>query len=136
MKNWKVLGGVLGVFLLGMVAGGLVTARFIRHRAQQAFAPGSPVAAEFIARRLGWELELDADQRRQVLAILVATQRELRAVHLQVRPQTEKVIAASNDQIRAVLRPDQQAKYDRLVAERRTAWRQPPAERRPWRGGD
>lgn len=130
MKNWKAVVGVLGVFLLGMVAGGLVTARFIKNRAHQAFATGTPLAAEFIVRRLSWDLGLDADQRRQVLAIMQETQRGLQAAHQQVRPQTEKILADSNDMIRAVLRPDQQAKYNQILAERRAA------RRRPWRGGD
>ena len=136
MKNWKVIVGVLGVFLLGMVAGGLVTARFIKKRAQQAFATGSPLATEFVARRLSWDLGLNTDQRRQVLAIMQETQRELQAVCLQIRPQTEQIFTESNGKIRAVLRPDQQEKYDRIVADRRAAWRQPLPERRPWRGGD
>jgi hypothetical protein len=136
MKNRKVIVGVLGVFLLGMVAGGLVTDRVIKKRAQQALTPGSPLAAEIVARRLSWDLGLTVDQRRQVLAIMQETQRELQAARLQIRPQMEQVFAASNGKIRAVLRPDQQEKYDRIVADRRAAWRQPPPERRPWRGGD
>ena len=125
MKNWKVVVGVLGVFLLGMAAGGLVTARFIRKRAQQAWMSSSPVAADLIARRLSWDLGLNTDQRRQVQAIIQETQRALQVVRQQIRPQTEKILAESNEKIRAVLRPDQQEKYDRIIAERRAAWRRP-----------
>jgi Spy/CpxP family protein refolding chaperone len=116
MKNWKVIAGIVGVFLLGMTAGGLVTARVIKRQAHRAGAPGSPMAAEFITRRLTWELHLTPEQRRQVFAILSETQREL-------RPLYQRALTESQQKIRAVLRPDQQAKYDRLLAERRAARR-------------
>ena len=85
MKNWKVVVGVLGVFLLGMLAGGLVTARLVHQRAQRGFAAGFPRAAEFAARRLNRELRLDSDQQRQVLAALRDAQQEVRAVYGRVR---------------------------------------------------
>jgi len=137
MKNWKVILGVLSVFVLGMVAGGLVTARFMKKRAHQVFAPGSPAAAEFLTGRLSWELRLDSDQRRQVLAIMQDTQRAMQEAQAPVRPQLEKLLAESNQKIRAVLRPEQQEKYDRLLAQRRGQWRRPPLDRGPGlrRGG-
>jgi Spy/CpxP family protein refolding chaperone len=129
MKNWKVILGVLSVFVLGMAAGGLVTARWLKQRARLAFAPGAPAAAEFLTGRLSWELRLDADQRRQVLAIMQDTQRAMQEAQAPVRPQMEKLLAESNQKIRAVLRPEQQEQYDRLLAQRRAQWRRPPFDR-------
>ena len=122
MKKWKVVVGVFVVFLLGLIAGGLLTVRFVQKRAQQGFLAGSPRLAEFVARRLDRELRLDEQQRGQVLATLRDTQRELRAANAQIRPELGKILFDSNMKIRAVLRPDQQEKYDRILAERRARW--------------
>jgi len=122
MKNWKVIVGVIGVFLLGMMAGGLLTARLIQKRTQRAFMAGSPRAAEFVTRRLDRELRLDEEQRRQVLTIMQATQHELREVYAEARPRIGGVLADSNRKVREVLRPEQQEKYDRILAERRARW--------------
>ena len=134
MRNWKVIVGVLGVFVLGMVAGGLVTARVIQKRAQRALATGSPRAAELVARRLGWELRLDGDQRRQVLAVMQDTQRQLQTAYSAVRPQTAMILAEANQRIRAVLRSGQQEKYDRIVADRRAKWLSRAHTPGDWRG--
>lgn len=122
MKNWKVIVGVIGVFLLGMMAGGLLTARLIQKRTQRAFMAGSPRAAEFVTRRLDRELRLDEQQRGQVLATLQDTQHELRTAYARIRPELGKILSDSNQKIRGVLRPDQQEKYDRILAERRARW--------------
>lgn len=136
MKNWKVIVGVLGVFLLGTLAGGLVTVRFVQKRAQRGFAAGFPRAAEFAARRLDRELRLDADQRRQVQAELQDAQRELRATYVRVRPELGKILSDSNQKIRAVLRPDQQETFDRILAERRARWQEAARTSAAWRAGN
>ncbi len=128
MQNWKTIVGVAGVFVLGMIAGGLVTARALQKRVPRPLPPGSPLVADWVVRRLDWQLGLDREQRRQILAIMQETQRELQKTQAQIRPQMDKVFAESNQKIRAVLRPDQQEKYDQIVAERRARWRGPPSE--------
>ncbi len=128
MQNWKTIVGVVGVFVLGMIAGGLVTARVLQKRVPRPWPPGSPVVVDWVVRRLDWQLGLDREQRQQILAIMQETQRALQKTQAQIRPQMDKIFAESNQKVRAVLRPDQQEKYDRIVAERRARWRGPLGE--------
>ncbi len=125
MKTWKAVLGVALVFLLGMIAGGLLTARVFRHRIQQAVLGGSPMVRELIVRRLSWQLRLDADQRGQVRTVVAETQRELQALRAQTRPQAQRILTDAEAQVRAVLRPDQAEKFDRLVARARARWDAP-----------
>lgn len=110
MKNWKAIVGVLLVFVLGMMAGGLGTIGVIRHRlVTRGFS-------DVIVRRLSWELRLDAGQRQQVRIIVSEAQQEM-------RPVRERVFENAESKIRAALRPDQQAKFDELVAKsKRIQW--------------
>ena len=69
MKHWKIILGILGIFLLGMIAGGLLTLR-IEHRL---FAKGPDAWARLVIRRLSFELRLDANQRAQLTGTCLRT---------------------------------------------------------------
>jgi len=116
MKNWKAIVGALLVFLLGMAAGTLGTVGMIRHRWMQR---GPQVMADFVVRRLSWKLRLDHAQRDQLRVIVDEGWQEMKAVHEQVRPQMEGILSNSEAKVRVILRPDQQEKFDKLIAERK-----------------
>lgn len=122
MKNWKAIVGVIAVFLLGMVAGGLITAKVFQYRIYGVLKSGSPAAANVVVRRLSWQLRLDAAQREQVRQIVTEAQQEMKAVRKQVHPQVEEILDRADGKVRAVLRPEQQEKYEKLVAERKAKW--------------
>lgn len=96
---------VAAVFALGVVFGAALAVVLLR---VQGGLPhpmglrGGPVAARSPIGRLARELELDADQRRKVEAIM---QRSHGAI--------AQTLEETHKQIRAVLRPDQQEKFDR-----------------------
>ncbi len=116
MKNWKAVVGALLLFLLGMAAGVLGTVGMVRHRWMQR---GPRVMADFVVRRLSWELRLDRAQRSQLHAIVNNGWQEMKAVHEQVRPQVEGILSNSEAKVRLILRPDQLEKFDKLIAERK-----------------
>jgi Spy/CpxP family protein refolding chaperone len=119
MKNWKAIAGILVVFLLGMAAGSFGTLGVIKHRWMR---HGPQTMADLIVRRLSWELRLDASQRDQLRAIVTDGQQEIRAVRKQFQPQVEEILSRSDAKVRTILRPDQQSKFERLVAERKEKW--------------
>jgi Spy/CpxP family protein refolding chaperone len=93
---------VLGVFALGVVFGAALCFVIIHH----VILPGrmgphreGPVPIEVMTR----ELELDAAQQEKVRAILERGHHTMRGV-----------LDDTSREIRAVLRPDQQDKFDRL----------------------
>ena len=116
MKNWKAIVGAMLVFLLGMAAGVLGTVGMVRH---QWMHRGPRVMADFVVRRLSWKLRLDRAQRSQLRVIVNQGWEEMKAVHEQVRPQVEGILSNSEVKVRLILRPDQQEKFDKLIAERK-----------------
>jgi hypothetical protein len=124
MKNWKVILGVVAVFVLGVFAGGLVTAGVFRHRVHQILAGDQTVVSNIIVRRLGWRLRLDGAQKEQLRAIVGEAQKEVKAVRQQVQPQVEEIVTRAIEKERTTLRPDQSEKFDKLVAERKAKWRE------------
>jgi hypothetical protein len=122
MKNWKAIVGAIAVFLLGGLAGSFTTIAIVRHRLVHGH--GSQMMADLIVRRLSWELRLDHDQRAQLRVIVGEGQQDMKKVRRQIRPQIDDILAQSEAKLRVVLRPDQQEKFDKLIAQRKERWAQ------------
>ena len=133
MKNWKAILGVLAVFVLGTLAGALVTHRIYQRRIHTFFR-GGPAATEMIVRRMNGQLDLTPAQRVQVETIVRNSRQKLRETRQQIDPQMRALFQDMDQRIREILTPEQRAKFDKLTAERQAKWqhfRSPPADRPP-----
>ena len=119
MKKWRAIASIIIVFVLGALAGALLTHKIYQHRVEGIMKGEPRKTTEFIVRRLDRELHLDADQLKQLRAIVEETHAEMKKVRRQFRPQIEEILARSQDKIRALLRSDQLEKYEKIVAERK-----------------
>ena len=119
MKKWKAIVSIIIVFLLGALAGALVTHKIYQHRVEGIMKGEPKTMREFIVRRLERELHLDTNQLEQLRAIVEETHAEMRRVRRQFRPQIEEILARSQEKIRVLLRPDQFEKYEKIITERK-----------------
>lgn len=122
MTRWKAIVSIIAVFLLGALAGAIVAQRIYQQRIEGIIRGEPRTTKEFIVRRLNRELHLDAAQLEQLKAIVQETHTEMRNVRKRFRPQLEEILARSQDKIRAILRPDQLERYEKIVAERKKKW--------------
>ena len=120
MKNWKAVVGVIAIFVLGGLAGSITTIGLVRHRLVHGH--GSQMLENLIVRRLSWDLRLDRAQREQLRAIVAEGHEEMKGIRKQIQPQVEELLTRSEAKVRAMLRPDQVEKFDKLVAERKARW--------------
>jgi hypothetical protein len=111
MTKAKAISGVLAVFLLGAAAGSLVSMRCCRHHDFKGVPP-----AEAIVKRLDKKLSLDDTQRTQILKIVTDTQAQMQELRKESKPKMDAIFSGSEDKVRAVLRPDQRAKYEEVIA--------------------
>ncbi|TAN35663.1 MAG: hypothetical protein EPN23_10850 [Verrucomicrobia bacterium] len=119
MNKTKIILGVLVVFLLGMAAGSLLTFRFVAHRFRQALHGPIQPGAEFIVQHLTHRLDLDVAQQKLVRVIVEDTRRQFERLRVQtIAPESERILRESDQQMKKLLRPEQQKKYRLLVAER------------------
>ena len=119
MKRWKSILGVLLVFLLGALAGAAVYHRFGHQRVEAVLSGRGGATVDLIVKRLSRSLDLDPAQRDQVRAIVTETRRDIVEIRKPVQPQIEATFERSRIRIRAILRPEQQQKFDRIQAEHR-----------------
>ena len=108
LKVWLVL---VVVFVLGACTGGAVTG-FYRAMTR----PGKPNSASRI-EKLRSDLNLNDDQMKSVSAILDDTKNEYKALRAEVKPRFDEPRQKARTKIRALLTPEQQQKFDAMIAQ-------------------
>jgi len=110
LKVWLVL---VVVFALGSITGAAVTGLY-RSRASGGRSEMSPHERFEKMRR---DLNLNDEQTKAVSAILDETRNEYRALKTELRPRFEEPRQRARARIRALLTPEQQQKFDALIAQ-------------------
>jgi len=111
LKIWLVL---VAVFVLGSVTGAALTGLY-RSRAGGPDGRERAMKERFDSMRR--ELKLTDEQTTAVRAILDETRNEYRALHAELRPRFEEPRQKARARIRALLTPEQQQKFDAMVAQ-------------------
>ena len=116
MKKSRPIIGVVLVFFLGILCGSLSTHLLCNNRLETVLSDRAQTREDSIVNRLDHKLNLDDRQEQQVRAIVHQTQEEIKAARSQIRPQTEASIENAQVKIRAILQPEQVAKYEQIIA--------------------
>jgi Spy/CpxP family protein refolding chaperone len=117
----KIYGVLGGTFLLGAVAGGATSFAFAEHKHRAFVTGGREMFEQRRLAALSRELDLTEEQRARVLSTMRKHREEQRRLTRElfdrcgapVREQKARVEA----EIRAILTPDQQRRFDELVDE-------------------
>jgi hypothetical protein len=125
LKNWKGIVGICLVFILGMMAGGVITAGFVQNRIRHVVEGGPDAVSELIVRRLNRELRLDAAQRAQLESIVRGARQEIKGIRRGVQPQIDQSLGRAEQQVRLILQPAQVKKFDEIVLRARSKWQRP-----------
>ncbi len=110
LKVWLVL---VVVFALGAITGAALTGLY-RSRAG-ADRPEKAMHERF--EKMRSELNLTDEQTKSISAILDETRNEYRGLRAELRPRFEEPRQKARTKIRALLTPEQQQKFDALVAQ-------------------
>lgn len=109
--NRKAIVLVLGVFILGMIVGGL--AMYLAEgrvlRSAQRGGPGR------VVQQLTTDLGLSAEQQKQLESILEETRSHYEKLYETIQPERQKIREEGRDRIRAILSPEQRAKFEEFV---------------------
>jgi len=108
---WFVL---MAVFVLGVATGAALTGLY-RSRASGPEARERAMHERF--EKMRRELNLTDEQTTAVRTILDETRNEYRALKTELRPRFEEPRQKARARIRALLNPEQQKKFDAMVAQ-------------------
>jgi len=107
---------VFVVFLLGVLLGGVGNHLWgSRVWGNQGGRPGLPPSREQVLADFTRELELTADQEKQLGSILDDSRSKIRALDRSLDPQRMQIRDQSRAQMRALLTPEQQPKFDAFL---------------------
>jgi Spy/CpxP family protein refolding chaperone len=115
-RRWQVRAGVLGIFLLGFLAGALVLNLYQGRRRASA---GRDQYEQMIDR-----LNLTPDQRAQVNQIMKETRAQIVEVRRQSEPRINEIRQQTDERMKAALTPDQWSQWQQATSAMR--------ERRRW----
>ncbi len=116
--SWRARLTVLGLFALGVALGAL--AMDLYQQSVRGRGPIEPPSRRESARErhlqyLVKELRLTPEQTEQVRRILDETRQEFLQLRNEMRPRFEEIRRRSRERLRAVLTPEQQAKFEELI---------------------
>ncbi len=121
MKKSIAFVAVLGLFLLGVVVGGLgmYLVQATRFAPPSDFPMGDGMPGPVFHERLQRHLALTAEQRRQVAEILRQAQEEGRRVHEEMLPRVHELIEQTQEEMREILTPEQRERFDEILERHR-----------------
>ena len=118
---------LLGIFVLGIIVG-VVGDRVMQVVPQQS-GPGRPPAKDSGPLNMLTErLKLRPDQVKKIDGILEQAGQEYMKARAQIRPLFDEIRNRQRDQIQAILDPEQQEAYDKLIKEMEQRRRPPPPD--------
>jgi len=107
---------VVIVFLLGAVAGGMLGFGYAHHSVSAANAPlPEPERRAKKVAELTEKLGLTSDQAKQLDTILLQRHTEVKTIREQSDAQLGQVRQKGRDQIRAILTPEQEPKFEEFL---------------------
>jgi len=121
MNKFKLLIGILLVFVLGVLAGSFGMGMFIQHRFEKFVfdgpgpgRPHHPPMMRFVMRKLDRELELTNDQRHKIEEMMNQTFEEIHSIMRERHPEMEELVQANLERIKGILNLEQKEKMEGL----------------------
>ena len=121
----KRLRGFLGVFLIfffGVIVGVALTGGTIWKEMHDLIEGGPDAVVAKFSDRLNKELKLDDAQKQMLAQVVTETRIKLRTIRAEAQPQVATALTDAEQKVRVILNPDQQKKFDQIVAKGREKW--------------
>jgi hypothetical protein len=115
-RKWKLWSGVIAVFLVGAIVGGLSTTAFMRGHFLRVMREGPPRGVHKpIVERLTADLALTPEQRAEVERIVSDFGPRFGEFEDRMRTEVRGVMNEMEAKIREVLTPEQRTKFDAKI---------------------
>src|SRR5438105_2101865 len=116
-EHWLVVSLLIG-FALGMAFGQWYGRESFHARCKNGGMKG------MMMERFNKELHLSAEQKREVDAIFDAKHGQMAALQAEMQPKFEALRTSTQTEIRKILNPDQQQKFDAMNAKMEEHWKE------------
>ncbi|MDX1919813.1 MAG: hypothetical protein SFU25_03650 [Candidatus Caenarcaniphilales bacterium] len=125
MRDWKLIIGVLLVFVAGLVLGGIVgvfgTTFVIKQSFQKIMSGNFQVSESRFFKRFSKELDLTAEQETKIKTILDEQQKESTKIRQKITRELRSLRAKTFVTLKQELNPSQQEKLKQLIKRRKSS---------------
>ncbi|MDD4857877.1 MAG: hypothetical protein PHD74_07205 [Candidatus Krumholzibacteria bacterium] len=138
-SKWRLWSGVVAVFIVGMIIGGLATTVLMRSHIGRIMRSGPPRVHVSLANRLTEDLDLTKEQREQVERITQEFKPRFGEFEQRSRAEVREIATQMEARIREILTPEQQIKFDAGLKKMQEDMRKRDGMRNgraPWPGGE
>jgi hypothetical protein len=111
-RDWRIWGGVLVVFVCGLLVGTVATSAYHNYERQHRWDQGLAGMKPRVMKHLTHELHLSDDQRQAVDEIVSQAEAELLHLRVAQQPHVDEVLVRTMGALKGKLTPDQQTKLD------------------------
>jgi len=118
VSPWRARFAVLAVFLAGCIFGAAAFNLYLL-RIENRIFHSPDVLAQLLIYKLDRDLDLTEKQKTEIHTIVIDSRSEVLSLNRDIMPRIHDIFERYQLRIRNVLTPEQQARYDRIVAERR-----------------
>jgi hypothetical protein len=133
--KWRLWSGVIAVFIVGAIIGGLSATALIRGHFLHVMKNGPPRGVHKpIAERLTADLGLTQDQRAEVERIVRDFEPRFAEFEQRARTEVRTVMDQMDAQIREILTPEQQVKFDARIKKMREEMEKRGGRKNEWEG--
>ena len=123
MKPLKRILGVLLIFIFGMIVGGAGASAGFAQKIREVLTGGPEAVVKEIVKRLDKELGLEPQQKRKLQGIADDTHIKLRQSRAKIQPEVDRTLGEAEEQVRAMLYPNQVEKFDKLLHKGSEKWK-------------
>lgn len=128
MSRWKIVVGMIVVFLLGLLVGIYGARVYALHKVSLVLQGDRPALTRFTLAKLSRELSLNSQERERIAPLVDQAVEELLQLRLKARPRVDEILDRTVARMKDNLRPEQQRKLEDLLGKFR-AKRRPPGVR-------
>jgi hypothetical protein len=133
--KWKLWSGVIAVFVVGVIVGGLSATALIRGHFLHVMRSGPPRELHKpIVERLTADLSLTVEQRAAVERVVAEFEPRFMGFEERSRAEVRGIMNEMEGKIREILTPQQQVKYDAGIRKMHEEMEKRGGRRHEWKG--
>lgn len=121
-RDWRIWGGVLVVFVCGLLVGTVATGAYHTYERQHRWEQGLAGMKPRVMKHLAHELRLSDDQRHAFEVIVSQAEADLLHLRIAQQPHVDEVLTKTIGALKGTLTSEQQTKLDEQYNHLQTRW--------------
>ena len=121
-RDWRIWGGVLVVFVCGLLVGTVATSAYHNYERQHRWEQGLAGMKPRVMKHLTRELHLSEEQRQAVDVIVTQAEVQLLQLRLAQQPHVDDVMIKTMEALKRKLTPEQQRQLDEQFKNLKKRW--------------